>query len=77
MAIDKAIAAAEVPEQRGTVQVTMHTGRVVVLNIPADMTLEEMLSLCGYIGSKLAPAIASQQQPRARSRILVPGPARA
>lgn len=69
MAIDAAIAAAQPVEERKVVQVQLHTGRIVLLNVPADLSIEEMLALSGYIGSKLPATMAGA---RPRSRILVP-----
>ena len=63
--IDQAVAAAEpTPEPRSVVQVTLPTGRLVLLNIPRDMSIEEMLALSGYIGSKLPASLAGVSRPR-------------
>lgn len=71
--IDQAIAKAKAEteaEARSTVQVTLPTGRVVLLNIPKDMSVAEMLAFAGYIGSKLPASLAASNRPG--PRIYVP-----
>lgn len=70
--LDAAIAAAEQParEERAPFQVTLPTGRVVLMNVPADLNASEAVALIGWIAAKLPAELAKAQAPR--PRILVP-----
>jgi hypothetical protein len=62
-AIDAAVAQAEAPrpEQRTNVAIRLHTGRGVALNVPVDLTSEELLGLAGYVATGLPAKLAEAQ----------------
>jgi hypothetical protein len=76
MAIDRAIAAVEqpAPEKRATVQIGMSSGRVVMINVPADFSAQEAIDLIGYIATGLPAKLA--EAGATRPGILVPTPMR-
>jgi hypothetical protein len=69
-AIDAAIAAAAQPvEQRLNAQVRLATGRLVLVNVPADMTDAEILHFAGWMTTDMAAQLRDR---RPAGRILVP-----
>ena len=70
--VDGAIAAASQPAavEMAQIQRTIaSTGRPFMLTVPADLTDEEALAICGFVAS--VPVSLRQ---RGRSRILLPRP---
>ncbi len=72
--LDRAVKAAEAPEQRVSVQVSVGPERFVVVNVPVDMTAMEMLALLAYLPNGLPKLLAGQRAPG--PRLLVPASAR-
>jgi hypothetical protein len=56
--LDQAIAAAAMPE-RLAVQITLSTRRVVVVDVPVDVSQGEILELVGWLASTLEGHIAA------------------
>lgn len=68
--IAAAIAAAEHPvEQRFGGNMALSTGRVIAINLPADMTDAEFLEAIVILVAQVRPAVHKSQ---ATSRIIVP-----
>lgn len=62
--LDAAVAAASVPPAPAQVRVTLHTGRPVLLVVPADLSSIEALDLVGYIARQLPARLAEARSPR-------------
>jgi hypothetical protein len=56
-----------------TVQVTLSSGRPVVIAVPIDLTLREVVDLCGFVSSGLGPELDRRRQAASpKPRLLVP-----
>jgi hypothetical protein len=70
--VGAAINAAAAP-QRFRLQVTISsTGRIVLLDAPADITDSELLEFAGYLGTQLKAQLDAARKRTAGGRIVLP-----